>query len=72
MEALCSSEMWGLTKPSRGYIPEDGILQSHHRENLNLGCVSSEVRTGFLYCLVRIIEEPLELKNSGSIRENRD
>jgi hypothetical protein len=35
MEAICSSETSVLTRTIRRHIPEDGILQSHHRENLH-------------------------------------
>jgi hypothetical protein len=35
MEAKRSSEMSVLTRAKRRDIPEDGILHSHRRENLN-------------------------------------
>jgi hypothetical protein len=34
MEVICSSEALVLPRPTRHDIPEDGILHSHHRENL--------------------------------------
>jgi hypothetical protein len=34
MEATHSSEMSVLYRPTQCHIPEDGILQSYHRENL--------------------------------------
>jgi hypothetical protein len=35
MEAIGSSETWVLTRTTRRYIPEDGILHSHFIENLS-------------------------------------
>jgi hypothetical protein len=35
MEALEPSETSVLTRSTRRYIPEDGIVHSHRRENLN-------------------------------------
>jgi hypothetical protein len=34
MEAICSSETSVHTRSTRRYIPEDGVLHSHRRENL--------------------------------------
>jgi hypothetical protein len=34
MQAISSSETSALTRSTRLHIPEDDILQSHHRENL--------------------------------------
>jgi hypothetical protein len=34
MEATRSSETSALTRATRRYVPEDGILHSHRRENL--------------------------------------
>jgi hypothetical protein len=34
MEVTCSSEMSVLTGATRRYIPQEGILHSHRRENL--------------------------------------
>jgi hypothetical protein len=34
MEAICSSETSDLTRSTRRYIPDDGILHSHCRLNL--------------------------------------
>jgi hypothetical protein len=34
MEAIRSSETWGLTRATRRNIPEYGIPHSHRRENL--------------------------------------
>jgi hypothetical protein len=34
MEALCSFETLALTRATQCNIPENGILHSHHRENL--------------------------------------
>jgi hypothetical protein len=36
MEAIRSSETSVNARSTRGHIPEDGILHSHHRENPNL------------------------------------
>jgi hypothetical protein len=36
MEAICFSETSVHTRSTRRHIPEDGILHSHRRENLNL------------------------------------
>jgi hypothetical protein len=34
MEAIFSSETSVLTTATKPHIPEDGVLQSHHRKNL--------------------------------------
>jgi hypothetical protein len=34
IEAICFSEMAALTRATQHNIPEDGILHSHHYENL--------------------------------------
>jgi hypothetical protein len=34
MEVICSSETWVPTRATGCHILEDGVLNSHHRENL--------------------------------------
>jgi hypothetical protein len=48
MEAIRSSETLFHTRSTRRHIPEDGILHSHHRENIKsyiLLCCFSPVNT---------------------------
>jgi hypothetical protein len=47
MEAICFSETLVLTRAARRNIPEDGILDGHHRENLK----SYKAFTYFLYII---------------------
>jgi hypothetical protein len=43
MEAVCSSETSVLTTATLRHTPKDGILYSHHRENLkSSGSVATE------------------------------
>jgi hypothetical protein len=46
VEVICSSETLVLARATRRYIPEDGILHTHRRENLKSyrRCIVSPVR----------------------------
>jgi hypothetical protein len=60
MEAIRSSETLVHTRSTQRYIPEDGILHSHRRENLKSYLNKDEFRTAQNLTLQKRIDSACE------------